>query len=532
VTLAVHADRKGLTLPATVTHTCEAVFDGRSIWSFKPAPVAGQDTVYVPWPTNMRPFLKGVAHLEVRSAAQVYDAGEVVFGSKKSRRVKFVDAHGIPIVIDKWGIIQRPFSARGEKVTSFMADYAERVMKLLADECGVHLWMAFGTLLGAARGGAAIAHDSDMDFAYLSDKATPAEMARELYAMKRVLTRAGMKVINKTGSFITVAFDAPDGGPASLDIYTTFYVSGLLHETATVRADVPREAILPLGELEFEGRMLPAPADPDALLAASYGPRWRTPDPGFKHKPGPDIVQRFDGWFGTLMRQRREWEVYWRDGWRKKHDTRSGFREWVAEQIPADATVVELGAGRGADALAFAQEGHRVLATDYARQAFKAVRKHPQRRELPVTVHPVNLYDTRDALTMAALMTRSAARPRVVYARNILDALSADGRENLWRFASMVLRGEESRRMYVEFDDDAPVDQRVRFHGSGGRKFPVSIDQLEADWTAFGAVEVERHGTPIPETDGGMRWRIVLDWSVAGATQTAPSGPSETGRPG
>ena len=100
----------------------------------------------------------------------------------------------------------------------------------------------------------------------------------------------GMKVLTKSGSFITVVFTSPDGGQSSIDVYTCFYVGEHLHETATVRQVVPRSAILPLRELEFEGRLLPAPADPDTMLAVSYGPGWRVPDPSFKHEPGPEVT--------------------------------------------------------------------------------------------------------------------------------------------------------------------------------------------------------------------------------------------------
>ena len=138
-------------------------------------------------------------------------------------------------------------------------------------------------------------------------------MTVELYDVARALRRHGMTVQNKSGSFITVVFPVPDGSKASIDVYTCFYVGDLLYETATVRAVVPRWAIEPLTELEFEGRMLPAPADPAGMLEVSYGPGWRVPDPSFRHEPGPEITDRFDGWFGSLMRNRRDWERYLTD---------------------------------------------------------------------------------------------------------------------------------------------------------------------------------------------------------------------------
>ena len=42
-------------------------------------------------------------------------AGEVSFGDGRGR-VGFVDKDGIPVMIDKWGLLQRPFSGRDPSV--------------------------------------------------------------------------------------------------------------------------------------------------------------------------------------------------------------------------------------------------------------------------------------------------------------------------------------------------------------------------------------------------------------------------------
>ena len=158
-------------------------------------------------------------------------------------------------------------------------------------------------------------------------------MVTELYDVARALRRHDLTVQHKSGSFITVVFKSPDGGTASIDIYTCFHVGDLLYETATVRAPVPRSAIVPLTELEFEGRMLPAPAHPDRMLAVSYGRGWRVPDPSFKHTPGPEVTERFDGWFGSLMRNRRDWERYLADQAGDEDHGPSDFAAWVADRL-------------------------------------------------------------------------------------------------------------------------------------------------------------------------------------------------------
>ena len=507
----LRADRTGVWLPSDVVGSCAAVFDGRVVWRFDvPPPDGHSDETFVPWPPSMRPWLDGWAVLEIRCRDEVYGGEDVQFGTGTGR-IEFTDDAGTPIVIDKWGLVQTTFGARGTAVVEHLAESAAEIVELLERERGIQLWMAFGTLLGAMRGGKAIPDDSDIDLLYLSDQPTPARIVRELYDIRRVLVGHGYWVVNKTGSFITVVIEAPDGSPASIDIYTAFHLSGMYHATATVRTALPREAILPLGTAEFEGQLLPVPADPDRVLAASYGPSWRTPDPGFRHEPGEDVVSRFDNWFGSLMRQRRDWEIYWDDNWRKEDDAPARFVSWVRDGLTGPTTIVDLGSGMGAVALALAADGHEVWAFDYARDALRRMASRARRRNLPLETRKVNFYDTRDALTAAALVASETAGPRVLVARHVVDAMPDYAREELWRAASMLLRG--GGRMHLEFDDvPQPTGQPMnRFFGHGGRQWPVTLEQAETEWTRAGlkAVRRERRETP-RDPSVQARWRMVL----------------------
>lgn len=496
-----------LQLELELSGLCDVMFDGTPVWSFLP-PEADEETgaCFVAWPENMRPYLDGVAEVSIRHLGQTHRAGETRFGSGEGR-VQFVDANGIAIVIDKWGIIQRPFQGRGGDVTQLMLDYVERIIEVLDDECGLSVWVAFGTLLGAAREGGVIAHDSDIDLAFLSEADNPAGVARDLFRARRALTRANLNVINKTASFLTVVFEAPDGAQASIDLYACFYVGDLLHETATVRAPVPRSAVLPLQRLSFEGRMLPAPADPDAVLTASYGASWRVPDPSFRHEPGTEIVERFDAWFGNLMRQRRAWEVFWRDTRDHSAQGPSQFAGWVAERIPEESMVIDVGAGSGHDAKHFVAAGHRAVALDYARGSFRGL----DTSESELQIDRLNLYDGRDTVTRAALIARRRGY-RVVYARSLLDVLAPPGVENFWRFVGMLMRGSGS--VYLEFGE-WKTDKRASAAAPGGRRFPVDPAEVEARLRAAGGTVVERRRRRVADQEGSHRWRMVAEWSPA-----------------
>ncbi len=517
----IRVDDAGLHFPADHAGSGDVSFDGHVAWSYTAAPRQGRDEQLVAWPKRMKRWLNGASDVRVVEGDDELFSGPVSFGNGNGR-VRFVDKAGIPVMIDKWGLLQRPFSGRDASVVEQMVDITDRILEVMESECGVQGWIAFGTLLGAAREGKVIGHDSDIDLAYLSDKQTPAEMAVELFDVARALRRHGMTVLAKSGSFITVVWTSPDGGMASIDVYTCFYVGGLLHETATVRQEVPRSAILPLTELEFEGRMLPAPADPDAMLAVSYGPGWKVPDPSFKHEPGPEVVQRFDGWFSSLMRQRRDWEQHVGDLAKDQGHGPSDFAGWVADRLPADARVVELGSGTGDDALALAGRGWDVLALDYSRQSLRRPLRVARRGKLPATFSHLNLYDLRDVLTRGALIARDR-RPHTLYARELLETLEPDGLENFWRFASMTMRGGGAAFLEGQALSRRDAGEWRATHG-GGRRMPLDPRLVEGEAVRAGGLVVHRAGflDAAAAVAGGApaRWRMVVEWP----TDVGPSG--------
>ena len=512
----MRVDDSGLRFPAGFEGSGDVLFDGHMAWSFTAEP-RGDEEVFVPWPKRMKRWLEGSSTVQVVSGEAEVFRGEVSFGTGEGR-VRFVDKDGIPVMIDKWGLLQRPFSGRDSSVVEQMVDVTNQILDVMESECGVEGWIAFGTLLGAAREGKVIGHDSDIDLAYLSEKSTPAEMVLELYAVARALRRHGMKVLNKSGAFITVVFTSPDGGMSSIDIYTCFYVGDLLYETATVRQAVPRSAILPLTEMEFEGRMLPAPADADAMLAVSYGPGWRVPDPSFRHEPGPEITTRFDGWFSSLMRQRRDWERYLADLVQDDDHEAAAFADWVADRLPEETRVVEVGAGTGRDALHLAERGFHVLALDYARQSLRKPARQAKRRNLPAGFDSMNLYDLRDVLTRGAMIARDRHDRHAVYARELLETLDPDGADNFWRFTQMVLR--RGGRAYLEGVALSRRDAgELRAERGGGRLRPVDPRVVEGRATRAGGRVVHREGflAAGAAAAGGppARWRMIVEWPAS-----------------
>ncbi|GAB2754071.1 hypothetical protein GCM10027020_02660 [Nocardioides salsibiostraticola] len=513
----VQVDDEGLHFADGFHGNGDVYFDEHHAWSFSAEDDEGGPVSHVRWPKRMVRWLNGTATVQIRHEDDVIFEGQVVFGDGEGR-VRFVDKAGIPVMIDKWGLLQRPFSGRDSSVVDQMVEVTTRILDVMEAECGVEGWIAFGTLLGAAREGGVIGHDSDIDLAYLSEQATPAAMAKELYDISRALRRHGMTVLNKSGAFITVVFSSPDGAMASIDVYTCFYIEDRLHETATVRQVVPRSAIVPLIEMEFEGQSLPAPADPDAMLAVSYGPGWRVPDPSFRHEPGPEIVERFDGWFSSLMRQRRDWERFLADQAQAADLEPSDFASLAAEHLPTEARVIDVGAGTGQDALLLARRGYNVVGLDYARQSLRAPKRTARAESLPAKFDHMNLYDLRDVMTRAALVSRGSREP-AIYAREVLETLDPDGLENFWRFVTIVLRS--GGRLLLEGWARSPSESTAhRAEIGGGRLRPLDPQEAEEAVIRAGGVIDVRDGFPAGSAavTGGpaARWRMMATFPGIG----------------
>lgn len=505
-------DAEGIRFAGDFVGSFDLQVGGRRVWSFS----TERPVTTVAWPKNMRRFLTGWADILLENDGTVLFEGRVAFDDE-DREVSFEDGKGRPVVVDKWGFVQRTFDSRPPEVRIALADSAAEILAVIRRSHGVEGWMSFGTLLGAARAGKAIGHDSDVDLCYLSAKQTPAEMTLELWDLARALRAAGMEVVQKSGSFITVQVPTPDGIGNGIDLYTTFILDGLLYETATVRAPVPVSAILPLTTLEFEGRRLPAPADPDALLTVSYGPGWRVPDPSFKHRPGPDVVDRFDDWFGSLWLSRRDWRAF--NGAQIKADERpaSAFAVWVSERLAPGTRVIDVGCGCAGDLDHFAAAGHPVLGLDYALPN----RHIPAPRGAKRTL--LNLCDDRDVLTRGALLARFT-EPQVMYARDLLECLAPDARDRFWRLASMSLR--RGGLLYVEGRQQsrAAAAAWTKAHG-GGRLRKLVAETVVAEAAAYGGRVVESLTVPRSDAhtpdDEPSRWRLVIDWDPRERTESA-----------
>ena len=130
------------------------------------------------------------------------------------------------------------------------------------------------------RGGRLIGHDSDADLGYVSDHTHPVDVVRESFRLQRALADMGYRISRYSGAAFKVDVVEADGSVRGLDVFGGFLADGNLHLMGEIRTPFRREWIFPLGTTTLEGRELPAPANTDEFLTATYGPQLAGARPG------------------------------------------------------------------------------------------------------------------------------------------------------------------------------------------------------------------------------------------------------------
>ncbi|MPZ01077.1 MAG: class I SAM-dependent methyltransferase [Actinophytocola sp.] len=485
------------------------------VWSISPAPQcedAAGDLRRVPWPSALRPYLNGRARVAIREhvSSRVLLEQEHCFGTGEGE-VDVVNAAGDPLAVDKGGRLQRMFGTGSTAVVDSLLDGVETLLKDLREECGIDAFLAFGGLLGAVREGKLIGHDCDADVGYLSAYTHPLDVARESFHMQRVLSRRGYRLRRFSAATLKVLMRDADGGIRGIDVFGGFMVDDQFHLMPTVRAPLPRSAILPLSTVTLHGRQLPAPADPEALLEVTYGKSWRVPDPSFKFQPPPSTTRRLTGWMRGLREHLRYWESFY-SGQKSAAvpDEPSAFAQWVNERESAERPLVEIGFGTARDALWFARLGYQVRGLEYARSAVNHAIEAASNEDLPAEFDVLNLYELRQVLATGSQLAQDGT-PLTLYGRFLLHAMEDDGRHNLWRIAEMALRA--GGRLYLEFRTGKDAKAEHVF-GEHFRKFldpDAVVDEIEA---RGGHIEYreEDHGLAVYKNEDPHVCRLVVRW--------------------
>jgi hypothetical protein len=487
----------------------DALFDGRRIWSFWAwRDTAGHLVRRVSWPDVLRPHLRGTARVTLREhvSGRVLWEGDLTFGDD-DRRVTFVNARGLEISLDKSGRFSPTFSVRTQADLDPLLDAMEVVLAALKDE-GVAAFPAYGTLLGAVREGQFLGHDSDADLGYVSVHSDPVDVIRESFRLQRAVAARGMETYRYSGAAFRVRVEEGDGIPRGLDVFGGFLDTGRLYLMGEVGTEFESEWIHPLGTCQLAGREFPAPARPEKLLEAMYGPSWRVPDPAFKFKTSVRTHRQLTQWFRGSSYGRREWErQFSATRGRPLRKRPSDLAGLVAHREDDGTHLLDVGAGRAADALWWARTQGRATAYDFAASGPRRADRSAANRGLPLEVRPLNLTEWRSVLSEGARVARLPER-HAVLARHVLDATDEFGRQSMGRFSSMVLRG--GGRLYAEFwTGEGTPDPELMLT-------PLSVERVERVVAAHGGkiVSVEHLDPAVRSDDRSFSvGRLVAEWS-------------------
>lgn len=512
-------DDEGLHLSADKDDLVDLLFDGRRVWSFRVGRVGsrsvGAGRWLVGWPPELVPFLHGSVRLTVvlGSETTLFDR-EVRLGAHDGH-IELADSAGRPLVLDSGGRLAIAFEGRPQDDLESLLDALARVLHLL-DGAGVPAFPVYGTLLGAVRDRDFIGHDNDADVGYLSRFGHPVDVIRESFRLQRVLAREGFASVRHSAAAFKVLVREGDDLVRGLDVFAGSLRDGHLMLMGELLVPFERQWMLPLGTVVLAGRDLPAPAEPERLLTAMYGPSWRVPDPTFEFSTPDSTKVRLNGWFRGTRFNRSQWDRRYSDA----HDSLPDLEPHRLAKVlhrrePRDSTVIDVGCGRGQDARWLATKGHRALGLDYSGRGFLRIGEEAHAAGLPVSYHEMNLLELRQTLLWGARLSRLDG-PKAMLARHLVDATSPRGRQHLWRLASMVLGA--GGRLYVAFavgDPDSPtlagrllepldpdlVEQEVE--ALGGRV--TSAERFVAYHTGQPPSTGER-GRPTPACQMVMEW--------------------------
>lgn len=512
----VRVDDEGIRASSDAEVILDVLFDGRRIWSFwlhRDGERRG-GSYLVPWPSALRRFLSGTTRLQLVAhvaGVTVYDEEVHLGPTPVDQRIAVVNDRGLPLGIDKSLRLAQTFDTRSPEQVAPLLDSIEEVLAALR-AAGVEAFPAYGTLLGAVRGGRLIGHDSDADLGYVSEHTHPVDVVRESFRLQRALAGMGYQIQRYSGGAFKVEVIEADGSARGLDVFGGFLADGRLNLMGEISTPFRREWIFPLGTTTLEGRELPAPADTDAFLTATYGPNWRVPDPAYKFATPRTTHRRLNGWFRGTRVNREVWDrTYSRLPFSPPPVEPSSFATWVRRcERGVPARVVDIGCGRGVDDLWFARQGASVLGLDFAVRGSEPVADLATAEGVDLEFRAMNLCELRSVLSEGARVSRLPGRT-VVTARHVAEATDRVGRAHLWRTCEMMLGG--GGRLYVE----VLVGPR-----GGGDAFarrehlrPLRLGVVVAELERRGATIVSRRHAHEAGPDGATGHRIgrvVVEW--------------------
>jgi len=443
----IHLPDRGVADDAVV----DVLLEGRRIWSFKADRDRRMNGV-VPWPPALREHLNGLAtwSLWAHGTERELASGESLLGSGEGT-VRVIDSDGRPLAVAKGGNLLVMLADSGGRDREALADALVAVLADLRGPGAAEAFLSFGCLLGAVRDGHVIGHDTDADVTVLSPSSYPADVALQSFRLERTMRDRGWHTARQTSGSFKVWVAKQDGGRMGIDVFGSWFIGDVMYVLPNQRVELARSALVPVSTVTLEGRPMPGPADPEALLAATYGPGWRVPDPSFSFafKDQGPAIRRLRGWLRGERLDRLAWDEWFSgEGGSDPSPPPSGFAQWVRPQLDPARQLLDVGCGNGRDAVWFAGDGLDVVGLDYSVTGLEAAARMAEHAGVAMRLDYLNLYDPRQTMARAARFAFERA-PRDVYTRFLVDCLGSQGRRDLLVMCRMVQRHGGS--VFAEF---------------------------------------------------------------------------------
>jgi len=168
----------------------------------------------------------------------------------------------------------------------YPADYLDRLVAevkavelIFRIEFGYQLHLTWGTLLGAVRDGDLIAHDFDIDLAYVSRARSQAGVLRERAKILAFFQAHG-RVTGKPSlaRFMLGGVAGPHGtSDHGIEIWTSFSTGGRHYAYPILPGVLPARAVTPFRTVQLRGVPFLAPRRAERFLDLAIGPDWRVP---------------------------------------------------------------------------------------------------------------------------------------------------------------------------------------------------------------------------------------------------------------